>query len=284
MHGKTVLITGGTNGIGLETARGLARMGARVVITGRNPAKTASTLEDLKRSTGNPNIHSLLGDLSLMSETRRLAEEFTAQYDRLDVLINNAGGVFQKREFTSEGLEYTFALNHMSYYLLTRLLLDTITVSAPARIINVSSGAHFLSSGINFENLRCERGTYSGFGRYSESKLMNVLFTLALARRLDPAKVTVNAVHPGLVHTGFGANNAGIVGRGVTLFSRIFGRTPEKGAETSIHVASSAEGGQISGAYWDTCKVVPPSKHAVVQETQERLWRVSAELAGLPAD
>ncbi|MBK8139032.1 MAG: SDR family oxidoreductase [Chloroflexi bacterium] len=282
MHGKTVLITGGTNGIGLETARELARLGARVVITGRNPAKTASALEDLKRTSGNPNITSLLGDLSLMRETRRIAAEFSAQYDRLDVLINNAGGVFQRREFTEEGLEYTFALNHMSYYLLTRLLLDKLTASTPARIINVSSGAHFLTSGVNFENLQCERGTYSGFRRYSESKLMNVLFTLALARRVDSSKVTVNAVHPGLVHTGFGANNGGIVGRGVTLFSRVFGRTPEKGAETSIHVASSAEGGQISGAYWDTSKVTPPSKQAVAVESQERLWRVSAELAGLP--
>lgn len=284
MHGKTVLITGGTNGIGLETARELARMGARVVITGRNPAKTASTLEDLKQSSGNSTITSLLGDLSLMRDTRRIAAEFSAQYDRLDVLINNAGGVFQRREFTEEGLEYTFALNHMSYYLLTRLLLDKVRQSAPARIINVSSGAHFLTSGLNFENLQCERGTYSGFGRYSESKLMNVLFTLALARRVDPSKVTVNTVHPGLVHTGFGANNGGILSRGVTLFSRIFGRTPEKGAETGIHVATSEEGGHISGAYWDTCKVVAPSKHAVNVEAQERLWRVSAELAGLPAD
>ncbi len=157
MHGKTVLITGGTNGIGLETARELARLGARVVITGRNPAKTASALEDLKRTSGNPNITSLLGDLSLMRETRRIAAEFSAQYDRLDVLINNAGGVFQRREFTEEGLEYTFALNHMSYYLLTRLLLDKLTASTPARIINVSSGAHFLTSGVNFENLQCER-------------------------------------------------------------------------------------------------------------------------------
>lgn len=283
MHGKTVLITGGTNGIGLETARGLAQQGAQVIITGRNPEKTASVIDDLRRSTHNDAIHSLLGDLSLMADTRRLADEFTARYSRLDVLINNAGGVFQRRVVTSEGLEYTFALNHMSYYLLSRLLLPTLIAGAPARIINVSSGAHFLARGVDFDNLQRERGLYIGFGRYNESKLMNVLFTLALARRVDPAQVTVHAVHPGLVASGFGWNGLGPISLATALSARLFGRTPVEGAQTGLYVATSAEGGTTTGAYWDTSRIVPPSAAATDPAAQERLWTISAQLAGLPA-
>lgn len=282
MHGKTVLITGGSSGIGLETARGLAQMGAHIVIVGRNAAKTAAAVDDLRRSTGNDEIHSLLADLSLMAETRKLADSFLTQYGRLDVLINNAGAMYQSRTYTSEGLEYTFALNHMSYYLLTRLLLDRLVESRPARVVNTSSGAHYLTGGVNFDDLQRRRGWFIGFRRYNETKLMNVLFTLALARRVDASAVTVNAIHPGLVASGFGLNDAGPLSFGVALASRLFGLSTAEGARTGIHVASSPVGGQVTGSYFDKCKVVTPAERALDVEAQERLWTVSAELAGLP--
>lgn len=282
MRGKTVLITGGSSGIGLETARGLARLGARVVIVGRNADRTAAAVDELRRDTGSDDVHSLLGDLSLMRETRRVAAEFDARYDRLDVLINNAGGIFQRRTFTDEGLEYTFALNHMSYYLLTRLLLDKIAVSAPARVIVVSSGAHFLTGGVKFADLQRRRGIYIGFSRYNESKLMNMLFALALARRIDPATATVNAVHPGLVASGFGKNNRGLLAFGVAMASRLFGLTPEQGAATTIYAAASDIGGEVTGGYFERSAIAAPSTLAVDIEAQERLWAASAALAGLP--
>jgi NAD(P)-dependent dehydrogenase (short-subunit alcohol dehydrogenase family) len=283
MHGKTVLITGGSSGIGLETARGLARRGAKVIIVGRNPQKTADAVRDLRESTGSTEISSLLADLSLMSETRRLAADFNAGYDRLDVLINNAGGVFQKRTYTAEDLEYTFALNHMSYYLLTRLLLDKLIASGPSRVVNVSSGAHFMSRGVNFEDLQRRQGRFIGFGRYNETKLMNVMFTLALARRLDPASVTVNAVHPGLVASGFGHNNGGLLSLGTAIAARLFGKNTVQGAETTIYVAATEHGGAVTGLYFEDSKSKPPSKQAQDVEAQERLWSMSATLAGLPA-
>lgn len=284
MHGKTALITGGSSGIGLETARGLARRGARVVIVGRNPQKTADAVRNLRESTGSSEIHNLLADLSSMAETRRLAADFNARYDRLDLLINNAGGVFQKRTFTAEDLEYTFALNHMSYYLLTRLLLDKLIASGPSRVVNVSSGAHYFCSAINFEDLQCRQRRYIGFLRYNESKLMNVMFTLALSRRVDPAAVTVNAVHPGLVASGFGGGNGGLLSLGTKIMARLFGKNTVQGAETSLYVATSEQGGgAFTGLYFEESKSKPPSSAARDVEAQERLWSMSAVLAGLPA-
>lgn len=283
MHGKTVLITGGSSGIGLETARGLARRGAKVVIVGRNPQKTADAVRDLRESTGSTEIHSLLADLSLMSETRRLAADFNAGYDRLDVLINNAGAVFQNRTYTAEDLEQTFALNHMSYYLLTRLLLDKLIASGPSRVVNVASAAHYLMKGVTFEDLQRRQGRFIGFIRYNETKLMNVMFTLALARRLDPASVTVNAVHPGLVASGFGLNNGGALSVGTKIMAKLFGKTTVQGAETTIYVAATEHGGAVTGLYFDDSKSKPPSKQARDVDAQERLWSMSATLAGLPA-
>lgn len=283
MHGKTVLITGGSSGIGLETARGLARRGAKVVIVGRNPQKTADAVRDLCESTGSTEIHSLLADLSLMSETRRLAADFNAGYDRLDVLINNAGAVFQNRTYTAEDLEQTFALNHMSYYLLTRLLLDKLIASGPSRVVNVASAAHYLMKGVTFEDLQRRQGRFIGFIRYNETKLMNVMFTLALARRLDPASVTVNAVHPGLVASGFGLNNGGALSVGTKIMAKLFGKTTVQGAETTIYVAATEHGGAVTGLYFDDSKSKPPSKQARDVDAQERLWSMSATLAGLPA-
>ncbi|MBK9125594.1 MAG: SDR family oxidoreductase [Chloroflexi bacterium] len=283
MHGKTVLITGGTNGIGLETARALAKMGAHVVIVGRSPQKTEAVVADLRESTGSAAVDGLLADLSLMREVNSLADTFLARYDRLDVLVNNAGAIFYSREVTDEGLELTFALNHMSYYLLTRRLLPLILASAPSRIVNVSSGAHFSARGVDFDDLQKSRG-YIGFTRYSESKLMNILFSNALARRLEGTGVTVNALHPGMVATGFGRNNSGIVAKAAGAVFSAFGKSPEDGALTSIYAATAPELAHTTGAYFDNERVTEASRAARDVEAQEHLWAISAEIAGLPAE
>src|SRR6266545_3993807 len=197
MNGKICLITGGTNGIGKSTAQGLARMGATVVIVGRNAQKTSRVVEEIRAASGNKNVDSLLADLSSQQEVRRLAREFKSKYSRLHVLLNNAGGFFMRRQLSVDGIEMTFAFNHLAYFLLTNLLLDTVKASAPARIINVSSAAH-KSGKIEFDNLQGER-SYNGFAAYGNSKLANILFTIELARRLEGTSITVNALHPGMV-------------------------------------------------------------------------------------
>ena len=212
MQGKTVLISGATNGIGKVTARELAHMGAQVVIIGRSKARTEETVREIQTVSGNQQVHSLLGDLSLISEVRRVADEFKQRFARLDVLVNNAGAVFAKRQETREGHEMTLALNHLNYFLLTHLLLDRLKSSAPARIVNVSSEAHTGGS-LRLDDLQSKQSYgRGGFNAYSQSKLMNVMFTYELARRLAGSGVTANALHPGLVSSGFGKNNAGLMG------------------------------------------------------------------------
>ena len=230
MQGKICLITGGTNGIGKSTAQELARMGATVVIVGRNAQKTAQVVEEIRAASGNKNVDSLLADLSSQQEVRRLADEFKSKYAQLHVLLNNAGAVFMQRQLSVDGIEMTFALNHLAYFLLTNLLLDTLKASAPARIINVSSDAHARGK-IEFDNLQGER-SYSS-GAYGNSKLANILFTMELARRLEGTGVTVNALHPGFVATGFGKNNPGFLMKIIRAAVPLIARSPEKGAETS---------------------------------------------------
>ncbi len=204
MNGKICLVTGGTNGIGKSTALELARMGATVIVVGRDAQKTSHVLEEIRAASGNQNVNSLLADLSSQQEVRGLADQFKSKYSRLHVLINNAGGFFMRRQIRVDGIEMTFALNHLASFLLTNLLLDTIKASAPARIINVSSNAH-TSGKIEFDNLQGEREY--GPRAYDNSKLANILFTMELARRLEGTGVTVNALHPGFVATGFAKNN-----------------------------------------------------------------------------
>src|SRR5687768_6952035 len=204
MNGKICLVTGGTNGIGKSTALELARMGATVVIVGRDAQKTSQVVEEIRAASGNKNVDSLLADLSSQQEVRRLANEFKSKYSHLHVLLNNAGGFFMRRQLSVDGIEMTFALNHLAYFLLTNLLLDTMKASSPARIINVSSDAH-AGGKIAFDNLEGER-EYSA-STYGNSKLANILFTVELSRRLEGTGVTVNALHPGFVSTGFGKNN-----------------------------------------------------------------------------
>jgi NAD(P)-dependent dehydrogenase (short-subunit alcohol dehydrogenase family) len=279
MQGRICLITGGTNGIGKSTAEALARMGATVVIVGRSAQKTKQVVEEIRSATDNQNVDFLLADLSSQQEVRRLATDFKAKYSQLHVLVNNAGGTFATRQLSVDGIEMTFALNHLAYFQLTNLLLDTITASAPARIVNVSSGAH--SGGkIDFDNLQGER-SWSSFGPYGNSKLANILFTTELARRLEGTGVTVNTWNPGFVSTGFGKNNPGFFMKIMGVVVLLFARSPEKGAETSIYLASAPEVQNITGNYFADCKVTQPAPQASDRAVARKLWDVSAEMVHL---
>ncbi len=282
MQGKICLITGGTNGIGKVTALELARMGASVVIVGRSAEKTARVVEEIQRASGSKQVDSLLADLSSQQEIRRLAGEFKQKYPQLHVLINNAGALVMSRQQTVDGIEMTFALNHLAYFLLTNLLLDTIKASAPARIINVSSASH-QGGRIDFDNLQGA----SGMRAYSNSKLANILFTIELARRLEGTGVTVNALHPGFVSTGFGLQNgSGLLNLLMRIYGRIvplIARSPEKGAETSIYLASSPEVQNVTGKYFYDCKVIPTAPQAADAAVARRLWDVSDDMVRLAA-
>lgn len=283
LTGKVALITGATNGIGKVTALELAKLGATIVIVGRNREKTQATADEIRSHGGSHNVDGLIADLSVMSEVRRLADEFKARYDRLHILVNNAGAVFAQRRETDDGLEMTFALNHLSYFLLTTLLLDALKASAPARIINVSSGAHTGVKGMNFDDLQ-SMSAYgmSGFNAYSQSKLANILFTYELARRLQGTGVTANVLHPGFVATGFGRNSAGLMNRLMGVLHR-FALTPEEGAHTTVHLASSAEVEGVTGQYFIKSKPARSSKASYDEAAQRRLWEISEQLTGIAA-
>lgn len=278
MNNKVVLITGATNGIGRVAALELAKMGARVVIVGRSREKTEAVRQEIQAAGGSAD--SLLADLSALDEIRRLAAEFRARYDRLDVLLNNAGAIFARRQTTADGFEMTFALNHLSYFLLTNLLLDVLKASAPARIINVSSDAH-RSAQMNFDDLQHEKSYgMGGFQAYGRSKLANVLFTYELARRLAGTGVTANALHPGFVATGFGRNMPGLMNRVMGIMHR-FALTPEQGAQTLIYLASSPEVEGMTGKYFDKNRPVRSSPASYDEAAQKRLWDISEWLTGL---
>ncbi len=286
MRGKRVLITGATNGIGQVAALELAKMGAEVIIVGRNEAKTRGVLSQLIADSGNDNLHMLLGDLSSMAATRRVAAEYRENHQRLDVLLNNAGAAFSTYQTSDEGYELTFALNHFSYYLLSNLLLDIIEATAheqgEARIINVSSNAHSAagSDGLRLSDTRDGR-RFKAFPAYGASKLANILFTYELARRTEGSNITVNAVHPGLVNTSFGDNMSGIMRPFFKLMKTVAGRTPMKGAETLIYLASSPEVAGISGKYWSDKKQRRSSEISYSRAQQTALWQFSAEATGV---
>jgi NAD(P)-dependent dehydrogenase (short-subunit alcohol dehydrogenase family) len=279
VNGKTCLVTGATNGIGKMTAKALAAQGATVVLVGRNAAKTQEVVEEIRSATNNPKVEFLLADLSSQAEVRRLAQEFKARHDTLHVLVNNAGAMYTERQLTVDGIEMTLALNHLAYFLLTNLLLDTIKASAPARIINVSSDAH-TGGKLDWDNLQGER-QYNGFGAYSRSKLENILFTFELARRLQGTSVTVNALHPGFVGTGFGSNNKGLAMRLFSFAASIVGLSPEKGAETSIYLATAPELEGVTGKYFNNKKIASAQAIANDADTARKLWEVSAQLVKL---
>ena len=274
MQSKTVLVTGGTNGLGLVTARELARLGAQVTIVSRNAAKCAAVAEALKAETGHP-VEFIAADLSTLAGIMQAAATFKQRHTHLHVLVNNAGALFARRQLTSDGYEMTFALNHLNYFLLTILLLDILKASAPARIVNVSSHAHEAAT-LDFDNLQGEKH-FAGMQAYGQSKLANVLFTYELARRLEGSGVTVNALHPGFIATGFARNNGIFYNFGMKIIG-LFIRKPDQGAQTSIYLASSPEVEGVSGKYFVDCKAVDSSPLSHDQALAEKLWQVSLEL------
>ncbi|MCY3574646.1 MAG: SDR family oxidoreductase [Chloroflexi bacterium] len=282
MNGKRVLITGATDGIGKQAALAIAGMGAAVTLVGRNQTKTRAVCEELQKQTGSEAIDWLLGDLSSMVEIRRVADEFRHRHNNLDVLLNNAGAIFSEYQQSADGFEMTFALNHLSYYLLTNLLLDmlreTAAAKGEARIINVSSSAH-RNGTMRLDNLR-EASSFSMMNSYGASKLMNVLFTYEMARRLEDTDITVNAVHPGVVRTRFGHDTSRIWSALVKLF-QTFALSPEKGAQTLIYLATSPDAGGISGKYWNQKQQKRSSQSSYDREQQRALWQYSAEVTGV---
>ncbi|SVA08021.1 uncharacterized protein METZ01_LOCUS60875 [marine metagenome] len=276
MNGKVCLVTGATDGIGKVSAQVLAEMGAKVIIVGRNPEKSAAVLAELKSISRNENIDLLMADLAVMKEVRDLAEQVISRYDRLDVLLNNAGGYFTKHEITSDGLEMTFALNHMSYFLLTNKLMGLLKSSVPARIVNVSSDAHY-GVDIEFDNLNGEQD-YKAWKAYQKSKLANVLFTYELLKKV-PADITVNCLHPGFVATNFGNNNGGFVSPVLKIAKRISAIDPEEGAKTSIFLCSSPEVEEVSGKYFFKCQPKTSSRESRNMDTAKRLWQISSDIA-----
>jgi retinol dehydrogenase 14 len=281
MAGKSVLVTGGTGGIGKATATGLAALGARVGITGRDQARTAAAAADIRAATGNAAVDVFAADMSAQAQVRRLAAQVVDTYPRLDVLVNNVGGFWAHRHVTADGLEHTFALNHLAPFLLTNLLLDRLTASAPARIVTISSGAQ-ASGRIDFDDLQGERD-YSGQRAYSQSKLANVMFTYELARRLEGTGVTATVLHPGVVRTSFGAEDQAAHFTIMIRVARPFMKTPAQGAVTPVYLASSPQVEGITGRYFANRKPKTPSKAAYDTAAAARLWQASADLAGLTA-
>ena len=276
-----VLLTGATSGIGLSAAKKIAPSGATLTLVGRNQAKLDDTVAALRRSSGNDRISGLRADLSSVAETRVLAEAYTARHDRLHVLLNNAGAIFTDRAETPEGLERTFALNHMAYFELTRGLLDVLRASAPARIVNVASQLHE-SGRMHFDDLGLSKN-FAPLRAYAQSKLANVMFTFELAERLKADGITVNALHPGVVASTFGKTNPGLVGRitGAVLWTMqtLGGVSTDKGSDTLVYLASALEVAGETGKYWYKRRVTKVSQDAQDPEQWARLWAESERLS-----
>ncbi len=278
MAGKVCLITGATAGIGEATANLLAQRGATVVGVGRNPTKNQSSTRKIIEKTGNPNVEYLLADLSSQQDIRAVAQEFRNRYDRLDVLVNNAGATFPDRQQSVDGIEMTFALNHLGYFLLTNLLLDLLEKSAPARVINVASSLHKFGK-LDLQDIPIERG-YSGGKAYRRSKLANIAFTYELARRISNQHVAVNAMNPGLVATNVGEAAGGIRAVMKGIVDKIGGISPEEGAQTIIYLATSPEVIGVTGKYFVKEKSVPSSKKSYDLTFSRQLWEISENLVG----
>jgi retinol dehydrogenase-14 len=282
MTGKNVLVTGGTGGIGRAAAIALASKGARIGITGRDRPRAEQAAVAIARDSGNPSVDVFVADMSSQAEVRRLANEVLSAYPRLDVLLNNVGGFWAHRHMTADGLEHTFALNHLAPFLLTNLLLERLIASAPARVVTVSSGAHSMGK-IDFDDLMGE-GTYSGQGAYNQSKLANVMFTYELARRLEGSGVTATALHPGMTSTGFGAKDTARGWGPLIAVMRPFMRTPQKGAETSVYLAGAPEAQGLTGQYFVDRKPKQSSDISYDARAAARLWQVSTDLVGLASE
>jgi len=276
MQGKVVVITGGSSGIGQVAAERLSAMGARIVLVARSKSRGEATLGRLReRAPGQTHtVH--YGDVSRLADLNRLAAELRSAEPRIDVLINNAGAMFGQRQLTEDGLELTFATNHMSYFVLTNGLREQLAAAGAARVVNTSSHAHYRGK-IDFDDLQSQHA-YQAFPRYSFSKLCNVLFTRVLARRLAGTGITTNSLHPGFVATRFADQSGGWMARMIGAM-KVFAISPEKGAETIVYLASSADVANTSGQYFYKCKPVAPSKLAQDDAAAERLWKESEKLA-----
>jgi len=280
MNGKYCLVTGATHGIGVATAAALAAAGAHVLVHGRDLARARAVAAQLSRATGNPHVSAVQADFARLTEVRRLAAELAASLPRLDVLVNNAGMMSAQRATSADGYELTFAVNHLAPFLLTCLLLDRLKASAPARIVVVASGAHRRAR-LDFGDLM--NAKVAGLlPAYARSKLANILFTRALARRLAGTAVTVNALHPGLVNSHLFHDQA-VLRVLFALLGRLFMTTAEEGARTSIYLASSPQVEGLSGGYYERCRRVAPSDAAANDADAERLWQESKRLTGLRA-
>jgi NAD(P)-dependent dehydrogenase (short-subunit alcohol dehydrogenase family) len=280
IRGKTVLVTGATSGIGLEASVALARQGARVVMVGRNEAKTVAAVADVAARSGSKEVSHLLGDFSSQASIRVLADTVRSRVDRLDVLVNNAGGVNKARQVTVDGIEATFAVNHLGYFLLTNLLLDLVVKSAPARVVTVASVGHRRGT-LDFEDLGFERGGYSIMRAYGRSKLANILFAAELARRLAGSGVTSNSLHPGSVDTNIWSGAPLWAKPLIQLVFRPFFISAEKGGERIVQLAASPELEGVTGKYFEDGRVVEPAPLARDESLAKRLWDVSARMVGL---
>jgi NAD(P)-dependent dehydrogenase (short-subunit alcohol dehydrogenase family) len=279
MHGKVCVVTGATSGIGLATAQVLARQGATLIVVARNPERGAATVSRIQQETGNSAVELMVADLSAQAQVRQLASEIQHRFTRLDVLINNAGALFSQRQLSQDGIEMTFALNHLAYFLLTNLLLDPLKAADSARIVNVSSEAH-RHARLDFSDLQGQH-RYTGWRAYSRSKLANILFTHGLVRRLEGTGVQANALHPGFVATNFGRDNRGITAVLFRILQQLAAISPEEGARTIIYLASAPEVKGVTGKYFVKQKAVRSSQASYDGAAAERLWQVSAELTGL---
>jgi NAD(P)-dependent dehydrogenase (short-subunit alcohol dehydrogenase family) len=273
------MVTGATSGIGAETALQLARLGAAVIVIGRNAHKSAATVARIRQQTGNASVEYMLTDLSSQRDIHHLAQEFKSKYQHLDVLVNNAGVVMMRRKESVDGIEMTWAVNHLAPFLLTNLLLDTLKASAPARIVNVSSALHRQGK-VNFDDVQRTKN-YNGLAAYNNSKLANLLFTYALARRLSGTGVTVNALHPGAVRTNLIASNGWLFKWIVQPLFDLQAISVEQGARTSVYLASSPEVDGLTGEYFARCKSCASSPASYDEQAQKRLWQASAEMTGL---
>lgn len=280
LKGRTCMVTGASSGIGKAAARELARLGADLVLVCRDRGRGEATLAEIRGATGNDRGELLLADLSSQAQIRQLAKDYLGSGRPLHVLLNNAGVIMQQRSETVDGIETTFAVNHLGYFLLTNLLLERLKQSAPARIVNVASDAHAYSRGpLPFDDLQ-GRERYGPMRNYAISKLANILFTRELARRLEGSGVTVNCLHPGFVGSGFGKNNGRVASFVMTL-ARPFARSPEKGAETAVYLCASPEVEGATGQYFYDCKPKWPKSYAQSDEDARRLWEVSEQMTGL---
>ncbi|MBU6450144.1 MAG: SDR family oxidoreductase [Cyanobacteria bacterium REEB67] len=277
MRGKVCLVTGATSGIGKMTALELATKGATVVIVGRSQERCLNTLAEIEAMTGSKNLDYLVGDLSSFVEVRRLSQEFLSRYNKLNVLVNNAGAIFMRKQNSPDGLEMTWALNHFAYFWLSCLLLDVLKASSPSRIVNVSSDAHKRATMIEPPNFRGKMPV--GYITYADTKLANILFTNQLSYSIKSTGVTVNALHPGVVATSFGANN-GLIGKIMQLYASTLGVKPAEGAKTVVYLATAPELYTTTGKYFVKCKEVNSSRLSYDTKFGTKLWQWSLDVSG----